>query len=104
MRNRDVMVLTGIVTVPAGQTNFRLIFSRVKLNKTHVKLTNKGFILFLLTVGFPVEIDVDVVDDGQVVKLEMLAPKAQIVFLFAGRPGVQVLVQTQFAKVPKIFI
>ncbi len=68
-----------------------------------MKLTNKCFVLFLLTIGFPVEIDVDVVDDGQVVKLEMLAPKAQIDFLFAGRPSVQVLVQTQFAKVPKIY-
>jgi hypothetical protein len=31
----------------------------------------------------------------------MLAPKAQVILLFAGRPGMQVLVQTKFTKIPK---
>jgi hypothetical protein len=64
-------------------------------------LTNKRFVLLLLAVGFSVQININIVDDGQVVELEMLAPKAQIILLFSGRPGVQVFVQTKFAKIPK---
>lgn len=63
-------------------------------------LTDKCFVLFLFTIGFPVQIDVDVVDDGQVVELEMLTPKAQVVLLFAGRSCVHALVQTKFAEIP----
>ena len=64
------------------------------------KRTDKGLVLLLLTISLPVEIDVDVVDDRQVVELKVLAPEAKIILLFSGRPSVKSLVQTQLAKVP----
>lgn len=63
--------------------------------------TDKCFIFLLFTIGLSIQIDVDIVNDGQVIKLEMLAPKTEIVLLFAGCPCVQVLVQTQLTKIPK---
>jgi hypothetical protein len=58
------------------------------------KLTDKGLVLLLLTISLPVEIDVDVVDDRQVVELKVLAPEAKIILLFPSCPGVKSLVQT----------
>ena len=52
------------------------------------QLTDKGLVLLLLTIGLPVEIDVDIVDDGQVVELEMLAPEAKVILLFSCRSRV----------------
>ena len=61
---------------------------------------DKRLVLLLLPIRLPVQIDVDVVHDGQVVELKVLAPEAQVILLLSGRPSVQRLVKAEFAKIP----
>lgn len=61
--------------------------------------SDECLVLLLLAVGFSVDVDVDVVNDWQVVKFEMLAPETQFVLLLPGCPRVQCLVQAQLAEI-----
>lgn len=70
------------------------------IERYKIKLTDKRFVLLLFTVSFSVQVDVDVVDDGQVIELEMLAPEAQVVLLLASGSGVHVSVQAQLTEIP----
>lgn len=56
-------------------------------------------VALLLAICLPVEIHLDGIDGGQVMKIESLAPETEIGFEFGRCTGVQGVVQTYLAKV-----
>lgn len=57
------------------------------------------FVLFLFLVRIPVEVDGDVLDGREVVELEVFAPEYVVCLEFAGRAGIQGVIQAEFAEV-----